>query len=293
MLPMGARALASATISFGLVSIPVKLFSTQESGSQISFNMLHSCGSRIKQQTYCPRCEKVVDRAELLKGYAFAKDQYVTFEPAELKALEEEGSRSIDIAEFIPLPTVDPVYYERSYYLGPDQGGDRPYRLLAKAMQETGRAALARYAARGKQYLVLLRPFEDGLILQQLHYPAEIRAFDDVERGDAEVLPAELELAVQLIDQIANDGFDPTPYHDSVKERIEAAIQAKIDGDEAIASATESAPAAKIIDLMDALKASLGDGADSDERKGPQRADDDAKRAASGDAKGRRRSAKK
>ena len=140
MIPMGARALASATISFGLVSIPVKLFTTQESGASISFNMLHSCGSRIKQQTYCPRCEAVVQRSELLKGYAFAKDQYVTFEPEELKALEEQGTRSVDIAEFIPLETIDPVFYEKAYYLGPDKGGDRPYQLLATAMRKTGRA---------------------------------------------------------------------------------------------------------------------------------------------------------
>ncbi len=272
---MGARALASATISFGLVSIPVKLFTTQESGSSISFNMLHSCGSRIKQQTWCPRCETVVQRKDLLKGYAFAKDQYVTFEQEELKALEEQGTRSVDIAEFIPIETIDPVFYEKSYYLGPDKGGDRPYQLLAQAMRETGRAALARYAARGKQYLVLIRPFEDGLILEQLYYPDEIRAFDDVEREGAEVKDAELKLAVQLIDQIANDAFDPTPYHDEVKTRIEEAIQRKIDGEEHIAVASDDAPQGQIIDLMDALKASLGDdaGAESDgeTRRGPKR----------------------
>jgi DNA end-binding protein Ku len=272
---MGARALASATISFGLVSIPVKLFTTQESGANISFNMLHSCGSRIKQQTYCPRCETVVQRSELLKGYAFAKDQYVTFEPDELKALEEQGSRSVDIAEFIPIETIDPLFYEKSYFLGPDKGGDRPYQLLATAMRQTGRAALARYAARGKQYLVLIRPFEEGLILQQLFYPDEIRSFEDVERGGEAVKDAELKLAIQLIEQIAKDEFDPAPYHDAVKNRLEEAIQRKIDGEEHIAVSGDETPQGQIIDLMEALKASLGDGKgeadDGDKRRGPKR----------------------
>lgn len=273
MTPMGARALASATISFGLVSIPVKLFTTQESGSSIAFNMLHTCGSRIKQQTYCPRCESVVQRADLLKGYAFAKDQYVTFAPEELKTLEEEGSQSIEIAEFIPLSSIDPLYYEKSYYLGPDKGGDRPYGLLAHAMERTGRAALARYAARGKQYLVLIRPFEKGLLLQQLRYPAEIRAFSDIERQDETPNDGELELAERLIEQIASDRFDPSPYHDSAKERIEAAIQRKIDGEEHIAVSATGEPEAQVIDLMEALRKSLADDqADAgDGRKGPKR----------------------
>lgn len=275
MIPMGARALASATISFGLVSIPVKLFTTQESGSSISFNMLHSCGSRIKQQTFCPRCETVVQRKDLLKGYAFAKDQYVTFEQEELKALEEQGTRSVEIAEFLPVEKIDPVFFEKSYYLGPDKGGDRPYQLLAAAMRETGRVALARYAARGKQYLVLVRPFEDGLILQQLYYPDEIRAFDEVERDPAEVKDGELKLAVQLIEQIANDEFDAAPYHDEVKLRIEEAVQRKIDGEEHIAVSGDDTPQGQIIDLMDALKASLGAGdpakGAADKRRGPKR----------------------
>jgi len=276
---MGARALASATISFGLVSIPVKLFTTQESGTQLSFNMLHSCGSRIQQQTYCPRCEKTVARDELLKGYAFAKDQYVTFAPEELKALEEEGSRSIEIVEFIPLETVDPLYFEKAYYLGPDRGGDKPYKLLSLAMQRTGRAALARYAARGKQYLVLVRPFENGLLMQQLRYADEIRSFEEVERIDATLQDAELELAEQLIGQIAADQFDPAPYHDVVKERIEAAIQRKIDGEESIAAGPADAPETRVIDLMDALRASLDEAgsaspadAEGRKRRGPKRA---------------------
>ncbi len=267
---MGARALSTATISFGLVSIPVKLFTTSESEGQLHFNMLHECGSRLKQQYVCPKCERVVPRDEIVKGYEFAKGQFVTFTPAELKALEEEGSRLIEIAEFVPLAAIDPLYYEKAYYLGPDKGGAKPYQLLAEAMRKTERAALARHAARGKQYLVLLRPFEDGLLMQQLRYADEIKSFEEIERGAGPVKPAELELAVQLIDQISSDAFEPAGYEDAVKQRIAEAIQAKVDG-EAVVLAPSEQPAAQIIDLMEALKASLGEAGEAD-RKGPKRA---------------------
>src|SRR4030095_13903277 len=149
---MPARALSTATISFGLVSIPVKLFTTGESRSSVSFNMLHECGTRVKQQYWCPKAEKVVPREELVKGYEFAKGQYVTFTEEELKALDAEASHLIEIREFVPAQLVDPVYFEKAYYLGPDKGGDKPYKLLAEAMRESERVALASYAARGKQY---------------------------------------------------------------------------------------------------------------------------------------------
>src|SRR5262245_17936837 len=196
---MPARAISTATISFGLVSIPIKLYTTSESSAGISFNMLHECGTRVKQQYWCPKDEKVVPREELVKGYEFAKGQYVTFTDEELKALEAEASHLIEIREFVPAEKVDPVYYDRSYYLGPDKGGDKPYKLLATAMREEERVALASYAARGKMYLVLLRPFEDGLVMQQLRYPDEVRSFSEVERGDAKPSEKELSLARKLI----------------------------------------------------------------------------------------------
>jgi DNA end-binding protein Ku len=274
---MGARALSSATISFGLVSIPVKLFTTSESGAQLHFNLLHGeCGSRLKQQYVCPKHERVVSRDEMVKGYEVSRGQYVTFTPEELKALEQEGSESIDIAEFLPLERVDPLYFERAYYLGPDKGGAKPYALLARAMRQTGRAAVARHAARGKQYLVLIRPFEDGLMLQQLRYADEIKSFSEIERGEATVTDAELALAVQLIDQIAADEFHPEAYEDEVKRRIEAAIQRKVEGQEAIAVEPAEEPRAQIIDLMEALKASLegeAAAAKAGTRKGPKRAE--------------------
>ncbi len=146
---MPARALSTATISFGLVSIPVKLYTTAESQAAVSFHMLHRCGTRLKQQYWCPKDERVVPRDEIVKGHEFAKGQFVTFSDEELKALEAEASHLIEIREFIPAALVDPLFFEKAYYLGPDKGGDKPYRLLSEAMRETGRCALAGYAARG------------------------------------------------------------------------------------------------------------------------------------------------
>jgi DNA end-binding protein Ku len=262
-----ARSIASATISFGLVAIPVKLFSTSESGARIQFNSIHeACGSRVRQQLYCPTDEVTVSRDELLKGYEFAKDQYVTFKPEELKAMEVPSTQSIDIKEFVPLDQIDPLYYEKAYYVGPAVGGAKPYALLSEAMKETGRAALARYSARGKDYLVLLRPFEDGILMQQLRYSTELRAFDEVDLGDAEVDKTELALAVQLVEQIASDAFTPEAYSDGVRDKILAAIEQKIAGQE-MTFAPRDEPKAQVIDLMDALKASLGDA----EEKAPKK----------------------
>lgn len=257
-----ARPIATGTISFGLVSIPIRMFSTSESEARISLNSIHeSCGTRIKQQFYCPTDERVVTRDELIKGYQFAKDQYVTFKPEELKAMELAPTHSIDIKEFVPLEQVDPIYYEKAYYLGPDTNGAKPYSLLSEAMRQTGRAALARYAARGKDYLVLLRPFEDGIIMQQLRYPDEIRAFEGVDLGDAELDDKELDLAKQLVEQIASDEFQPNQYEDGVKAQMLAAIEQKIAGQE-MTFAPKEEPKAQVIDIMEALKASLEGAAD-------------------------------
>jgi DNA end-binding protein Ku len=258
-----ARAIAGATISFGLVSIPVKLFAATQASASVSFNLLHKkCNTRLKQQYICPTDNEIVHRDDMVKGYEFAKDQYVTFTPDELKALEEKATGSIDIAEFVPLAAVDPVYFDRPYYLGPEKGGDKAYLLLAEAMRESGRAALARYAARGKQYLVMLRPTQDGraLVLQQLLYSDEVRSLSDVPLPDGEVREPELKLAKQLIDQIASETFDPTQYHDEVRERIQADIEKKVQGQDITEVAEPTAEPARIIDLMAALKASLGKG---------------------------------
>lgn len=260
---VAARSLASLTISFGLVSIPVKLFSATQASAGISFNLIHTkCGSRLRQQYICIKEDVVVEREEMVKGYEFAKDQYVTFNPEELKALEEESTGTVEITEFVPDEKIDAIYYDKAYFLAPDKGGAKPYALLSEGMRSTGRCALARWAARGKQYLVQIRPVEDGLIMQQLLYADEVRSIKDIEVQPATVKDAELKLAVQLIEQISENEFNPKQYEDDVRKRIEAAVEKKISGKEI--SISPEAPTAKggaqVIDLMDALRASLTKG---------------------------------
>ena len=255
---MAARSIASLTVSFGLVAIPVKLYTATETRGGISFNFLHKdCGSRVKQQYFCARENIPIGRDDMVKGYEFAKDQYVMFTPEELKALEEVGTHSADITEFVPISAVDPIYFDKAYYLAPDKGGAKPYALLAKALTETERCAIGHWAARGKSYIVMIRPFEDGLIMQQLLFATEVRAISDVDIPKMDVKPAELKLAQQLIEQQSNEVFDPTQYKDDVTARVEAAVQKKVEGHE-IALAEEPEGGAQIIDLMEALRASLG-----------------------------------
>jgi DNA end-binding protein Ku len=255
---MAARSIGTGTISFGLVSVPVKLFSASETSSGVSFNMLHGkCNTRLKQQYVCPTDNEIVTRDQMVKGYEFAKDQYVTFSDDEIKAAAEEATRAIEITEFVPVAQVDPIYFDGAYYLGPDKGGERAYALLAEAMRKTGRCALAKWAARGKGYLVLVRPVEGGLVLQQLHYADEIKRISEVGIEETSVKEAELGLAVQLVEQIATDEFHPERYEDDVRKRLHEAIQRKVEGQEVTAAAPEQ-PRAQIIDLMEALKASLG-----------------------------------
>jgi DNA end-binding protein Ku len=255
---MTARAIGTATISFGLVSIPAKLYTTNESGSDISFNMLHAAdGSRLKQQYVCTTCGIVVERDQMTKGYEHAKGHYVVLSTDELKALDAVATNAIALEEFVPAGAVDPIYLDKSYYLGPDKGGERAYRLLAEAMTASGLVGLASYSARGKQYIVLLRPFQNGLMMHQLRYADELKAWSEVPLPELpEVKPAELGLAQQIIAQITTDKFFPEKYKDTVRERMMALIQQKIEGQEI--TAQPEAPTGKVIDLMEALKASLG-----------------------------------
>jgi DNA end-binding protein Ku len=282
---MPARAIGTGSISFGLVAIPVKLYTATQSSGSLSFNLLHRppCGSRLKQQYICAREEVIVPRDEMVKGYEFAKDQYVVFTPEELKSLEERASPSIDITEFVPLSKVDPVYFDKPYYLAPEKGGEKAYHLLAGVMRESGRSALARYAARGKQYLVMIRPAEGGLVMQQLLYADEVRTFAEVPMPEVPtVREAELKLAHQLVEQISSETFEPTKYEDDVKKRVMADIERKVQGQEFEAAPAEEAPA-QVIDLMEALKASLEGGskgrgkpaASEADRRPARRADED------------------
>ncbi len=283
---MAARSIASLTVSFGLVAIPVKLYSATQASGAISFNLLHKppCGSRLKQQYFCVKEDIPVAREDMVKGYEFAKDQYVVFTPEELKALEEIGTHTVEITEFVPIESIDPVYFDKAYYLGPDKGGAKPYALLTRALRETGRCALGRWAARGKQYIVMVRPVAEGLVMQQLLYAAEVRSISEVEIPKTEVRPAELALATQLIEQQAAPAFDPAAYTDDVKTRIEAAVQKKVEGQEIAIAEEAPAPTAQVIDLMEALRASLKKkapeaakpAAQAAGRKPPKRAEQDA-----------------
>jgi DNA end-binding protein Ku len=255
---MAARSIGSLTVSFGLVAIPVKLYTATQSANAISFNLLHkSCGSRLKQQYLCQKEGVVVERDEMVKGYEFAKDQYVRFSPEEIKTLEEVGTHSVDISEFVPIESIDPVYYDKTYYLAPDKGAAKPYALLTEALKQTGRCGVGHWAARGKGYIVILRPIGDVLAMQQLHYAADVRRASEVDVPKPDVKSAELKLAQQLIDQHAADKFDADAYKDEVRARIEAAVEKKVAGQEISVSETAPAGDGKVIDLMDALRASL------------------------------------
>ena len=254
---MAARSISSLTVSFGLVAIPVKLYVATASKSY-SFNLLHKgCGSRLKQQYLCIKEDIVVPKEDMVKGYEFAKDQYVMFTPDELKALEEAGSHAVEITEFVPIESVDPIFFDKAYYLAPDKGGAKPYALFAQALRDTDRCALGRWASHGKQHVVMLRPFENGLVLQQLLYAADVRAIDELEIPTVEVKDAELKLARQLIEQQSTETFDPASYTDAVRERIEAAVEKKVEGQEIAVPEEAAAGGAQVIDLMEALRLSL------------------------------------
>jgi DNA end-binding protein Ku len=260
---MAPRSIATGTISFGLVTIPVRLYPAAQSSGTISFNLLHAgCGSRLKQQYVCAKDGVKVERDQMVKGYEIAKDRYVSFTPEELKALDEIASQTIDIAEFVSAADVDPLYFDAAYHLGPDRGGTKAYKLLALALERAGKAALARYAARGKQYLVLIRARGGRLVLQQLHYADEVRTPEEIELGDAELREPEVQLALQLIEQGTGDGFHPERYEDSVKKRVAEAIERKVAGEQ-IQAAAPVEPAGQVIDLMEALKASIANAANA------------------------------
>ena len=269
---MAARPNASATISFGLVSVPVQLYPASESQAAVSFNWLNKqTNARLKQQYVDGKTGEKVEKEDMIKGYEFSKGQYVTFTPDEIKAMEEKGTGSIDIVEFVPLDKVDRLYFDRGYFLGAGKGGDRAYKLLTAALKKADLAAIGQYAARGKQYLVMLRPLDGGLVMEQMHYADEVRSMKDVPLPEGDVKPAELNLALQLIEQAKTSEFKPENYKDTVRDRMLGEIQAKAAGQDIVAEPAAE-PQAQVIDLMEALKQSLAKGG--------------SKKAASGSAKG-------
>lgn len=257
---MAPQAIGSGMISFGLVTIPVKVYSASRASETISFNLLHKdCGSRLKQQYVCQRDGQIVERGEMVKGYEFSKGQYVLFSEEELKALEEKSNQTIEITEFVPASTIDPVYFDKAYYLGPDRQGDKAYRLLAKAMEETGRWAVARYGARGRNYLVVLRPNGSGLVMQQLHYAHEVRPFSEIGLADgAEIREQELKLALLLAEQVSADTFVAENYLDDRRTKMQELVDRKVAGEQITTTEAEE-PKGQVIDLMEALRQSLAE----------------------------------
>ena len=255
---MAAHSIGSATVSFGLVSVPVQMYAAGESKASISFNMLHKKdNARLKQQYICSKDGEKVERSDTVKGYEFSKGQYVVFTPEELKALEERGNGAIEIKEFLPAQQVDRIWLERTYYLGADKGGERAYKLLAEALEESKRVAIGQYAARGKQYLIMIRPLEGRLVMEQLRYADEIRDIAEIPVPKTDVKDAELQLAIKVIDQGATEEFDPKKYKDNVRDRVQEQIDRKVEGKQ-ITEEPEEAPKTKVLDLMQALKQSLG-----------------------------------
>jgi DNA end-binding protein Ku len=273
---MAARSISTGAITFGLVTVPVRVYPAISSSAGISFHLLHATDKeRLKQQYVCPADGEVVPRSEMVKGYEYSKGRYVVFSDEELKALDQQVTQGIEITEFLPRTAVDPIYYERSYYLGPDKGGDKAFALLCAAMEEMELAALARYAARGKDYLVLLRPYEDRMAMHQLYHSDEIRPVADVPAARREVGAAELRLARQLMEQIRAEDFRPEKYEDEVRGRVKKLIQQKVRGKDITEARPAAAREGKVVDLMEALKASL-------DRKGARRAPKAARRSKNG-----------
>jgi len=307
------RAIASLSLSFGLVSIPVKLFSATEASSAVRFKLMRADGARVRQQyvSDAPTDERaepgaatpsdskrsspcldpeplaqssnvrelraaeilppqrtldideptpsVVERDDIVKGYEFEKGKFVLFSPDELKALREASRQTIDIVSFVPQETIDPVYYDKAYLLAPEKGGSKPYSLLHEALRSSGRCALAKWAWRSKQYVVQVRAVDGGLVLQQLRYAEEVRSVRDLKIDLAPVTAPELQLALQLIEHISEEAFDPTQFVDEEKQRILAAVEKKIAGQKIVAPQHVETSRAEVIDLMTALRASLSE----------------------------------
>src|SRR5688572_19353287 len=254
---MAARSIATATVSFGLVTVPVRVYPATRLSAGLSFHLLHAKDKvRLKQQYVCPREDVVVPRSEMVKGYEYRKDRYVVFTSEELKALDEKATSGIEITEFLPQDAVDPVYFEKTYYLGPDKGGEKAFSLLAEAMEASERIALAQYAARGKSYLVLLRAAGGRMLMQQLFHSDEVREISEVPAARRQNREAEVKLARQLIGQISEETFRPEKYEDVVRKRIDTLIQGKLKGKDIAEAQPAERPKAEVIDLMEALKAS-------------------------------------
>jgi DNA end-binding protein Ku len=252
-----AHKLETAHISFGLVTIPVGIYSAIQE-QDIHFNQLHGvCGSRIKQRRFCPSCNRDVEYDELVKGYEIAKDQYVRLTPAELDQLQAAESEAMEIVEFVPLTAIDPIYFENTFHLGAEKRGEKAYQLLVHAMDEMKRVALAKFVWRGKDSLYVIRAMQGRLLLHKMHYQDEIREFEEKLSKDQKPGAAELKLAAQLIDSISSPDFDATAYHDEYRERVMELIEDKSKGKTLKLPPKAARHATDVVDLMQRLKESV------------------------------------
>ena len=246
----------NASISFGLVTIPVRTYPAIAASAGVSFHLLHKKdGVRVRQQYICPADGEVVPRDEMVKGYEFEKGRYVSFTDEELKALDQTATHGIEIQEFVPPASIDPKYFERSEYLGPGRGGEKAFALFVRALDDLDVVAIGLYAARGKDYLVALRPSAGRMVMHQLLHADEVRPIDAVSAPGADIKAPELKLARELVQRLTVQKFDPSEYRDRVRERIREVIGRKVAGEDVTQEAPP--PRAKVIDLMAALKASL------------------------------------
>jgi DNA end-binding protein Ku len=257
---MALRPLRNATISFGLVSIPVRFYTATKS-EDIHFNLLHaSCGSRVNRKWWCPQHEEIVSSDELVRGYPVTKNKYVTFSDEEIDALETDDNRALDITEFVDLKEIDPVFYEKAYFLGPAPGGGKTYKLLATAMKKENKVAVARWVAGGKEHLVVVRPYDKGLVLHTMYYADEVRDFGAIDIEDAPVREKEIQLAEMLIDELTEKKFNPMAYKDEYRERLLDRIKDKARGKTIVAEEKEEEKGGDVIDIMEALRRSLEKG---------------------------------
>lgn len=258
---MALRPLRNATITFGLVNIPVRFYTATKS-EDVHFNLLHeSCGSRVNRKWWCPHHEQIVDSSELIRGYAISKNKYVTFTDEEIEALETDDNRSLDITEFLSLDQIDPVFFEKAYYLGPAPGGGKTYKLLSEAMKKQRKVALARWVSGNREHLVIVRPFETGLVLHTMFYADEVRDFGAVEKEDAPVKEKEIKLAEMLIDELTEKKFNPLQYKDEYRERLMDRIRDKSKGKPIVSEEKEDEDkGGEVIDIMEALRRSLEGG---------------------------------
>ena len=270
---MALRPLRNATISFGLVNIPVRFYTATKS-EDVSFNLLHApCGSRVNRKWWCPQHEEMIEMGDMVRAYQIAKNQYVTFSDEEIDALESDDNRNLEITEFVDLDQIDPVYFEKSYYLGPSPGGSKTYNLLSQAMKKQGKVAVARWVTGSREHLVVLRPYEDGLVLHTMYYADEVRDFTAIDREDSELKDKEIALAEMLISELSVDEFDPLAHKDEYRERLMDKIRAKSEGGTIISGAPDEDKAAEVVDIMEALRRSLeGGGAGAKKRAPAKRA---------------------